>query len=312
MNPRGTVPLVRQEAATGEAGPDAARPVRVRRRAVWPRLRFRGNPWVYIGLFAMAAFVIVPFLWMLLGSFKPTDELLRNQSGTLLNGQFTLQNYTNLFQQYNFARYFGNSLLVATVTAVFATSISAFAGYALARYRFPGRGVAGFLILTTQMLPLIAVIIPLFIWFQKFNLIDTYWSLFVAYNAFAIPFCTWTLRGFFAALPLELEESARVDGAGDLTVFFRIILPVSRTGLVAAAIFSFILAWQEFLFAVTFMSTDSRFTLTIGIAGMFGKSVVDWGLLDAGVVISTIPVAILFSYLQRYLVRGLTAGAVKG
>jgi multiple sugar transport system permease protein len=281
-----------------------------------PRRRHRagrhGNPWVYIGLFVLSAFVIVPFLWMLLGSFKPTDELLRNQSGTLFNLQFTLQNYKNLFQQYNFAQYFLNSALVSVVTAVFATCISAFAGYALARYKFPGRGVAGFLILVTQMLPLVAVLIPLFIWFKKFQLIDTYWSVFIAYNAFAIPFCTWTLRGFFTALPVELEESARVDGANDLVIFFRIIVPVSITGLVAAAIFSFILAWQEFLFAVTFLSSDNHFTLTVGIAGMFGKSVVDWGLLDAGVVISTIPIAILFSYLQRFLVRGLTAGAVKG
>lgn len=312
MSAREVAPLIQQDQqdtivpeAPGHALASAA-PRRER-----PRRR-RDNPWTYIGLFVLSAFVIVPFLWMLLGSFKPTDALLRNQSGALFSFQFTLQNYKNLFQQYNFTQYFLNSTLVAVVTAVFATSISAFAGYALARYRFPGRGIAGFLILVTQMLPLIAVLIPLFIWFKTFQLIDTYWSLFIAYNAFAIPFCTWTLRGFFTALPIELEESARVDGANDLVIFFRIIVPVSITGLVAAAIFSFILAWQEFLFAVTFLSSDNHFTLTVGIAGMFGKSVVDWGLLDAGVVISTIPIAILFSYLQRFLVRGLTAGAVKG
>jgi ABC-type glycerol-3-phosphate transport system permease component len=282
------------------------------RRVVGHASRRRDSKWTAVGLIVLAAFVIVPFLWMLLGSFKPSDDLLRNQSGTLFNSHFTLQNYRNLFGQYNFAQFFLNSTLVAVVTAAFSTSISAFAGYALARYKFPGRGIAGFLILVTQMLPLIAVLIPLFIWFKRFDLIDTYWSLFVAYNAFAIPFCTWTLRGFFAALPVELEEAAKMDGAGDLAIFFRIVLPISSTGLVAASIFSFILAWQEFLFAVTFISTGSKFTLTVGIAGMFGKSVVDWGLLDAGVVVSTIPIALLFSYLQRFLVRGLTAGAVKG
>lgn len=266
---------------------------------------------VYVALLALAAFVVVPFLWMLLGSFKPNSELLSSQS-TLLIRHPTLQNYVNLFQQYSFATYFGNSALVASVTACFATSISAFAGYALARFRFPGRGLLGFLMLATQMLPMIAVIIPLFIWFKQFHLIDTYWALLIAYNAFAIPFCTWMIRGFFVALPVELEEAAKIDGASDFGAFWRIVLPLSATGLLATAIFAFILAWQEFLFAVTFINSSELFTLTVGLAAMHGQNVIDWGLLNAGVVVSTIPLAILFSLLQRYLVQGLTAGAVKG
>jgi ABC-type glycerol-3-phosphate transport system permease component len=166
--------------------------------------------------------------------------------------------------------------------------------------------------LATQMLPMIAVIIPLFIWFKQFHLIDTYWALLIAYNAFAIPFCTWMIRGFFVALPVELEEAAKIDGASDFGAFWRIVLPLSATGLLATAIFAFILAWQEFLFAVTFINSSELFTLTVGLAAMHGQNVIDWGLLNAGVVVSTIPLAILFSLLQRYLVQGLTAGAVKG
>jgi multiple sugar transport system permease protein len=266
----------------------------------------------YALLLFLVALIVTPFLWMLLGSFKPTYELLQKQGQTLWIDHPTLANYHRLFAEYDFARYFLNSLIVATVTAAFATSLSAFAGYALARFRFPGRGLIGFLILVTQMLPTIAIIIPLFIWFKRFHLIDTYWALFIAYNAFAIPFCTWMLRGFFANIPADLEEAAMIDGASQFGAFTRIVVPLSAPGMLATAIFSFILAWQEFLFAVTFTSRAELRTLTVGIAAMRGKDVVDWGLLNAGVVITTIPLAILFTIVQKYLVQGLTAGAVKG
>jgi multiple sugar transport system permease protein len=267
-------------------------------------------PYVWLG--CVVAFVLTPFLWMLLGSFKPTYELLQQQGQTLWIAHPTLENYQRLFQEYDFVRYFLNSLLVATFTATVATSLSAFAGYSLARFQFPGRGFFGILILVTQMLPGIAVIIPLFIWFKQFQLIDTYWAMLIAYNAFAIPFSTWMLRGFFASIPRELEEAALIDGAGLLSAFLRIIVPLSLPGLLATGIFAFILSWHEFLFAVTFTNSAAIRTLTVGIAAMRGKDVVDWGLLNAGVVITTIPVAILFAFVQRYLVQGLTAGAVKG
>jgi ABC-type glycerol-3-phosphate transport system permease component len=266
----------------------------------------------YGAVVILVALVVIPFLWMLLGSFKPNYELMRAQGQTLWIENPTFQNYRRLFQEYDFARYFLNSTIVATVTAVFATSISAFAGYSLARFNFPGSGFFGLLILTTQMLPSIAVIIPLYIWFQRFHLIDTYWALFVAYNAFAIPFSTWMLRGFYASIPRELEEAALTDGASQFKAFIQVVVPLSAPGMLATAIFSFILAWQEFLFAVTFTSSANLRTLTVGIAAMRGKDVVDWGLLNAGAVVTTIPLAILFILVQKYLVQGLTAGAVKG
>jgi ABC-type glycerol-3-phosphate transport system permease component len=266
----------------------------------------------YGAVVVLVALVVIPFLWMLLGSFKPNYELMRAQGQTLWIENPTFQNYRRLFQEYDFARYFLNSTIVATVTAVFATSISAFAGYSLARFNFPGSGFFGLLILTTQMLPSIAVIIPLYIWFQRFHLIDTYWALFVAYNAFAIPFSTWMLRGFYASIPRELEEAALTDGASQFKAFIQVVVPLSAPGMLATAIFSFILAWQEFLFAVTFTSSANLRTLTVGIAAMRGKDVVDWGLLNAGAVVTTIPLAILFILVQKYLVQGLTAGAVKG
>lgn len=266
----------------------------------------------YFMVVVLAAFIVMPFLWMFLGSFKPNYELLQKQGQTLWIDNPTLSNYRRLFTEYDFARYFLNSTIVASVTAVVATSLSAFAGYSLARFSFPGKGAISFLILLTQMIPAIATIIPLFLWFQRLHLLDTYWALIIAYNAFAIPFCTWLLRGFFLGIPEELEEAAMIDGSGQIGTFIRIVLPLSLPGLLATLIFSFILAWQEFLFAVTFTSKAELRTLTVGVAAMRGRDIVDWGLLNAGVVVTTIPLAILFAFIQRYLVQGLTAGAVKG
>jgi ABC-type glycerol-3-phosphate transport system permease component len=279
--------------------------------------RFRLMIWnqsvlTYLLVVALAFIIIAPFLWMLLGSFKPNYELLQKQGQTLWIENPTLGNYRRLFSEYDFARYFLNSTIVASVTAMVATSLSAFAGYSLARFQFPGRNAFSFLILLTQMIPAIATIIPLFLWFQKLNLLDTYWALIIAYNAFAIPFCTWLLRGFFMGIPVELEEASQLDGSGQVGTFIRIVLPLSSPGLLATLIFSFILAWQEFLFAVTFTSSANLRTLTVGVAAMRGRDIVDWGLLNAGVVITTIPLAILFAFVQRFLVQGLTSGAVKG
>ena len=277
------------------------------------RFQFSGQRVLTYTLLGMLVVLVIgPFLWMLVGSFRPTYEHMQLQGQSLWIQNPTAENYRRLFAEYDFARYFLNSTFVALVTAIFATSISAFAGYSLARFRFPGRGLVGFLILTTQMLPAVAIIIPLFLWFKQFGLIDTYLALLVAYNAFAIPFCTWMLRGFFASIPPELEEAAQVDGASQFGAFLKIVLPLSAPGLLATAIFSFILAWQEFLFAVTFTSKAELRTLTVGIASMRGKDVIDWGLLNAGVVVTMIPLAILFVLVQRHLVQGLTSGAIKG
>lgn len=267
---------------------------------------------VYGLLVVLAVLIVAPFLWMLLGSFTPDSQLLSTEGETLFVRDPTIQNYVNLFQEYPFARYFLNSTFVAVVTASCGTSISAFAGYSIARFEFPGRGLIGFLMLATQMLPGIAIIIPLFIWFRQFDLDNTYWAVLIAYMAFAIPFCTWMLRGFFMAIPRELEEAARIDGATDFGAFWRVVIPLSTSGLMATAIFAFILAWQEFLFAVTFLNSTDLFTLTVGLAAMQGQSNIDYGLLDAGVVLTTIPLAVIFAFIQRYLVQGLTTGAIKG
>lgn len=267
---------------------------------------------VYLPLALVLLFVLVPFLWIFLGSFKTNVELMASQGQTLWIQHPTLENYVNLFQQYPFARYFLNSTIVATGTTLIAVSFSAFAGYSLSRFRFPGRNLVAVAILTTQMLPGVAILIALYLQFKTFGLLNNYAGLIVGYNAFAIPFSTWMLRGFFDSIPTELEEAALIDGCNRYTSFFYVALPLTTPGLIATGIFTFILCWSEFLFALTIVNDTNMFTLTIGLAAMRTISVIDWGLLNAGVVVATIPLAILFAFVQKYLIQGLTAGAVKG
>ena len=221
-------------------------------------------------------------------------------------------NYQRLFKEYPFARFFLNSAFVSTMTTLIAVCFAAFAGYSISRFRFPGRMVAAVLILATQMIPGIAILIPLYVMLNRLHLLNSYAGLIVSYNAFAIPFCTWMIKGFFDSIPAELEEAALIDGCTQWMAFARIALPLSLPGLMATGIFAFILGWNEFIFAATFIDSTDLKTLTVGIASMKGIDVVDWGLLNAGAVIVTLPLAVLFSVVQRYLVQGLTAGAVKG
>lgn len=267
---------------------------------------------IYLPATLLLTFVVLPFLWMFLGSFKSTSELMSNQGQTLWIKRPTLENYINLFREYPFARFFLNSTIVSTFTTQIAVSFAAFAGYSLSRFRFPGRMLVGVMILATQMIPGIAILIPLYVLFSKLHLLDSYLGLVISYNAFAIPFCTWMLKGFFDSIPGELEDAALIDGCNRWGAFWRIALPLSLPGLMATSIFAFILGWHEFIFAATFINSTELKTLTVGIASMKSINVIDWGLLNAGAVVVSLPLAILFAFVQRYLVQGLTAGAVKG
>ena len=267
---------------------------------------------LYVPATLLIIFVVLPFLWMFLGSFKTNTELMSNQGQTLWIEHPTFVNYINLFREYPFARFFLNSMIVSTFTTIVAVSFAAFAGYSLSRFRFPGRMFVGIMILATLMIPGIAILIPLYVLFNKLHLLDSYLGLIVSYNAFAIPFCTWMIKGFFDSIPAELEEAGLIDGCTRWSAFWRIALPLSLPGLLATGVFAFILGWHEFIFAATFINTTELKTLTVGIASMKSINVIDWGLLNAGAVVVSLPLAILFAFVQRYLVQGLTAGAVKG
>lgn len=266
---------------------------------------------VYAVLMLLVMVVLFPIFWMASSSFKPQGELFARDL-TLLPVVWTLENFLNVWQQTPFPTYFWNSFKVAALSTVASVVISMYAAYALARIRFPGRYAFGLLLLVTQMLPHILVVIPLFLILQRVGLLNTHAALVLAYTSVSLPFTIWLLRGFFEAIPEELEDAAAIDGASTLATFHRIILPLAGPGLAAVAMFGFIRAWNEFLFAVVFLQSRALFTMPIGLASFQEEFTFRWDLIMAGASIITLPVLFFFLLMQRFIVQGLLGGAVKG
>ncbi|GLQ55601.1 carbohydrate ABC transporter permease [Devosia nitrariae] len=272
------------------------------------------NPWVMLRwalLALLIAFVVCPFIWMVSISFKPEQEVF-SKTLSILPRNPTLANYQMIFDFVPYPRFFMNSMIVAIVSTVCSLVASTLAGYSFSRFRYKGRSSLAFLVLSTQMFPLVTGIIPLYLVFSKLGLINTYWALFVAYVAFTIPFCTWMLKGFFDTIPREIEEAAVIDGCSRLEVLVRIVLPLSIPALVATSVFCFILSWNEFLYATVLTTSNDVRTLPAALGIMIGQGYTQWGGLNAAGVLTTLPVIIVFVFFQRYLVDGLTAGATKG
>jgi ABC-type glycerol-3-phosphate transport system permease component len=259
------------------------------------------------GLLLIGAF---PFFWMLSTSLKPPGEIFATP--TLVPHRATLDNFVQLFRETNFAVYFWNSVLVSFTTVALTLVVSALGAYSLTRFRFRGRETVAGLILMTYMFAPIMIIIPFYILVRQLGIVNTHLALVLSYTTFCLPFCLWLLRAFFLSVPLELEEAALVDGAGRPRAVWHVVLPLSLPGLIAAGIFTFILAWNDFLFALVLITSDELKTLPVGVNDLFNATIVDWGMIMAAGVMITVPTIGFFAGVQRYLIQGWGAGGVKG
>jgi multiple sugar transport system permease protein len=255
--------------------------------------------------------VLLPIYWMLRSSISENAEMY----GTAIQffpTQFTLAQFDAAWNKWRFGQFLGNSLTVALMTMVLTTILASLAAYSLARLRYPGRRALARSILFVYLIPSGIIFIPLFIVMQRLGLLNSLLSLVVTYQTFAIPFCTWMLIGYFKGIPLELEEAALIDGCTRLGAMWRVLLPLAAPGMVAAAIFTFTLAWNEFLFALIFINNNSAKTLPVGLASLVRGDIYLFGPMMAGSVMAAVPVMVLYMVTQRFVVAGLGAGAVKG
>lgn len=255
--------------------------------------------------------VVLPIYWIVITSFKTSGEILDLNNITFFPKDFTLENYTGLFEQFHYGVLLKNSLLVSVASALVVTVFSMLGGYSLARYKFRGKQTVVLFFLITQMIPGILVIIPLYIIFSKLGMINTHIGLFIYYVTVNLPFCVITMRSFFERIPITLEEAAKVDGCTKMQSLFKIVFPIMFPGIVSVFVFGFIGVWNELIAGSIFISTPEMWTIPVGLKTLIGKYNVEWGLLMAGGVMALIPTALMFAVMQKFIVEGMTAGAVK-
>jgi multiple sugar transport system permease protein len=270
-----------------------------------------------LGLALFAIFSLGPFVWMVISSFIYESQLLVDPFA--LPPHFTLDNYTRLFTSpnagvgsANFIHAIANSLAVCTITTIIAVFAGTLGGYSCARLRFPGQNVLILLLLAIQFVPTVTLIVPMFVIGRAVHLLDTWWILVLAYTSVILPYMLWILRGYFVSIPRSLENAARIDGCSRQGAFVRIVLPLAAPGIAATAIFAFLTAWDEFFFALIFTNSYAAKTLPVALSEFTTRHTSDFGLLMAGGVVANILPVLMALGLQRYIVRGLTAGSVKG
>jgi len=295
-----------------EAG--VAAPARATRRR-----RKRGRPWhmslLLHGSLVLATIIaIFPVFWIAISSFKSREEIQSSATLNVWPDTWLWSNYSNVVKanDYGFLRWFGNSILIALLTVVVGVFLSATAGYALSRYRFPGYRSALNSFLITQMFPAAILMVPIYQIITSLKLVDSNFGLLLALASTAVPFCVWMLKGYFDTIPISIEEAGKLDGLTPFGTFWRIVMPLSLPGLAVTCFYTFITAWNEVAFANIILLSPEKYTLPVGLRTYVFQFDQAWEKLTAGAIIVTIPAVLVFLFAQRYLVSGLTRGGVKG
>lgn len=264
---------------------------------------------VHLLLWGYAVVAVGPLLFMLLSSLRSGQEIFSDPLG--LPGELYLDNYVKTWRDAEFATYFGNSLMVVAGAVFIGTAVSAMAAYALARYRFRGQGLLIAYFIAGLTLPIRLAAVPIFYLLASIGLIDSRVGLALVYAASGVPFSIFILAAFFRGLPNELEEAARMDGAGEFRIFGLVMLPLVRPALATVALFQFVQLWNDFFFPLILLRTTEKYTLPVGLTYFFGQYQTDWGAVFAGLVITTLPLVLVFLLLTRHIVSGLVAGMSK-
>lgn len=265
---------------------------------------------IYLVLLLFLVISLYPVIRVLSISLRPGDRLL-SRSLAIIPSDATLSNFVELFTARPFFLWMWNSFLVSIAVTILGVALASTAGYVMARYKFVGRTTAMTAILTTQMFPATMLLLPMYILISKLQLLNTYFGLIVVYSATALPFCVWTMKGYYDTIPYSLEEAAMIDGCNRFQAFYRVVLPLAAPALAITALFSFMSAWSEYLVAAQILQDPKMYTLPLGLKQFQQNMSTEWGLYAAGALIVAIPVVVLFMITNRYLVSGLTLGGVK-
>jgi len=264
----------------------------------------------YAFVFFFVGVIVLPFIWQFLTSIKPMSEISAIPA-KWIPSEINIQYYFNVFEKHPFAKYLRNSFVVAATTTILSILIGASAAYALARLRFKGKKLLLMAVLSISMFPTIATLSPIYLLLKQFNLLNTYAGLVIPYITFALPMSIWLLTNFFSQLPKGFEEAAAIDGCSRAGIFFRIMLPLIKPAIFSVALIVFINAWNEYIYALTFMTEDLMRTVPVGIAMFPSNYEMPWGDMAAASVVVTVPLIILVLIFQKKIIAGLTTGGVK-
>jgi multiple sugar transport system permease protein len=259
--------------------------------------------------FVLMLFVIIPVLWFLLVSLQSPTRIIAQSP--FANLKFSLQNYENVFTRLRYLRYFANSLIISIIATAVTLIIGSLAAYSFSRLRNKVTDNLSFWILSTRMLPPIAVIIPVYLLMSYLGLLDTFLGMIIIYMTISIPYSVWMLKSFFDEIPRELDEAAMVDGCTKLRIISKVVIPIAVPGIISTGIFNFILLWNEFLFALIITSINTK-TLPVAISAFITDKGIEWSNMAAAGSVLVVPLAVMFYLIQRFIIRGLSFGALKG